>query len=85
MIKSKKTLPFSLFGKDTFGNNTSVQIGALTLAEYEYNSNNGKLHMLEHRNGFKIRYVYDDIDNISEAWYTENGAPEYKALKYEYT
>ncbi|MBO5906568.1 MAG: hypothetical protein J6Q85_00245 [Clostridia bacterium] len=45
----------------------------VTLADYEYNEYNGKLNKITYGNGFVVEYVCDDLDNLSEAWYTVNG------------
>lgn len=34
-------------------------------------------------NGLTVRFVYDDLDRISEVWYTKNSV-ESKAYSYEY-
>ncbi len=70
---------------DAFGNTDSMSVGNRELANYEYNSNNGKLKKITYGNGFSVRYVYDRIDNLSEVWYTESGSDEVKAYQYSYT
>ncbi|MBO5906561.1 MAG: hypothetical protein J6Q85_00210 [Clostridia bacterium] len=30
-------------------------------------------YKITYGNGFVVEYVYDDLDNLSEAWYTVNG------------
>ena len=34
---------------------------------------------------YSVRYIYNDIDLISEIWYTDNGSFPMLAYKYEYT
>ena len=67
---------------DSYGNQSSVIAGSNTLATYTYNENNGKLKKVTYGNGFIIEYVYNDLENISEIWYTVNGS---NTLAYKYT
>lgn len=71
------------FTYDVFGNSTSITAGGNTLANYEYNSNNGKLSVLTYGNGLKVKYLYDVLDRISQIQYNigTNGAFE---TVYEY-
>ena len=68
---------------DTFGNTESIQAGSNVLIHSEYNSNNGKLAKIMYSNGLTVRFVYDELDRISEVWYTKNSV-ESKAYSYEY-
>ena len=72
------------FVYDAFGNTTNISAGDHSLAEYEYNGNNGKLNTLTYGNGLEVRYVYDKLDRISEICYNigENNAFE---TVYSYT
>lgn len=72
------------FTYDAFGNTTSISAWYATLAQYSYNSNNGKINTITYGNGHGVRYVYDELDNIKEVWYTVNGN-EIKAYEYSYT
>ena len=45
---------------------------------------NGKLTKINYANNFSVRYVYDNLDNIKEVWYNDNGT-ETKAFEYTYT
>lgn len=62
------------FVYDVFGNTDSISVGNRELANYEYNSYNGKLHTINYGNGFSVRYVYDKLDNIKEVWYNNGGS-----------
>ena len=73
------------FVYDDFGNTTNISAGDHTLASYEYNDYNGKLSVLTYGNGLKVKYLYDDIDRITEICYNTgvNGAYE-TAYSYVY-
>jgi len=81
-IQSQST-PY-YFTYDAYGNTDTISAGGNILADYDYNAHNGKLRKVTYGNGFAVRYVYNDVDNISEIWYTVNGS-ETKAYEYEYT
>ena len=72
------------FSYDNFGNTDTVSIGSAAIADYDYNSYNGKLNKITYGNGFAVRYVYDSLDNVSEIWYTLDGT-ESKVYEYKYT
>lgn len=72
------------FFYDGFGNTDSVTIGENEIVNYEYNLYNGKLHTINYNNGFSVNYVYDELENIKEVWYNDNGV-ETKAFEYHYT
>ncbi len=72
------------FFYDGFGNTDKVTIGDNEIVNYEYNSYNGKLHTINYANGFSVKYVYDELDNIKEVWYID-GDVETKAFTYTYT
>ena len=42
------------------------------MVSYTYNSYNGKLATMTYGNGTKVEYVYDELDRVSEVWYTKN-------------
>ena len=60
------------FVYDNFGNTDSVSVGNTTLADYVYDDYNGKLHTIHYGNGISVNYVYDELENIKEAWYTDD-------------
>ena len=70
---------------DDFGNQSSIKAGNNTLATYEYEERNGKLKKITYGNGLIVRYVYNDLENLSEIWYTDGEDPAIKAYEYEYT
>ena len=72
------------FSYDCFGNSTDISVGERTLVAYEYNQKNGKLKKLVYSNGYTEDYVYDEVDNLTEIWYTVNGVRT-KAVEYVYT
>ena len=57
------------FTYDGFGNTTGISAGDNQLASYEYNHWNGKLKQLNYGNGLKVKYLYDEVDRISEICY----------------
>ena len=73
------------FGRDSFGNKSYVFAGSWLLADYEYNSNNGKIKKISYGNGQYVRYVYDSLENVSEIWYKNSSGTEVKAFEYTYT
>ena len=73
------------FSYDVFGNATSVNAGNNELAEYTYNQRNGKLNKTTYGNGFVVEYVYNDVELLTEIWYTKGAEPKYLAYEYEYT
>ena len=73
------------FSYDEFGNRVWVKAGDNTLASYEYAEKNGKLKKTTYGNGFVVEYVYNDLENLSEIWYTEGEGASVKAYEYEYT
>ncbi len=69
---------------DVFGNTESISIGTRTLAEYEYQEKNGKLTSMTYGNGCTVYYLYDELENLSELWYSYNGGETITAA-YTYT
>jgi len=63
---------------------SDVVAGDKLLASYTYNNFNGKLAKIEYGNGLKEEYVYNELDMISEIWYTKDGVRT-KAYSYSYT
>lgn len=68
------------FNYTAFGSTDSIAVGTQQLASYTYNAYNGKLNTITYGNGFTVRYVYDDLDNVKEIWYNNT-----KAYEYSYT
>ncbi len=73
------------FTYDVFGNYDIMKAGNKVLANYEYNSNNGKLKSLLYGNGDKVEYVYDSLDRVSQICYTESGGTSETLYEYSYT
>ena len=73
------------FTYDVYGNTTSVKAGSNTLAQYSYNANNGKLCKITYGNGFSEEYVYNEVELLSEIWYTYSDGTREKVYSYEYT
>ena len=70
---------------DAFGNKTDVSIGESEIASYEYNPYNGKLNKVNYGNGFSEEYVYNELEMLSEIWYTYSNGTREQAYAYEYT
>ncbi len=66
------------FAYDVFGNNTGIDVGNRDLADYTYNSRNGKLSKITYGNGFIVNYVYDELDRIKEIKYNNTVAYAYE-------
>ena len=71
------------FSYDEFGNTTQITAGGNILAQYEYNSYNGKLMRMTYGTGKVITYTYDELDRIQEISYTAASGTE--SYKYTYT
>ena len=70
---------------DVFGNMDSVAIGNRTLADYEYEEENGKLSSMTYGNGCTVYYLYDELENLSELWYSyDEGETVTAAYSYTY-
>ncbi len=83
---STSTSDFSIV-YDVFGNKTAVFCGPdddYTLAEYEYNTQNGKLRQIDYGNGDSERYVYDELERISEIQFKNSGDTAFSTV-YRYT
>ena len=73
------------FNYDIFGNSDSINVGTLTLAEYEYYSHNGKLKCVIYGNGYAVEYIYNGIEALSKVKYRLNAdSPFITAYEYEY-
>lgn len=72
------------FMYDGFGNTTGIYVGIRTLADYTYNTNNGKLNVLSYGNGHQVKYVYDALDRISEVQYNTGTNGSFETV-YSYT
>ena len=68
------------FGYDVFGNTTSVSIGSLTLASYQYGAGNGLLQKQVYGNGDYVTFTYDDLQRIIKTTYSDG-----RVLNYTYT
>ena len=69
---------------NAFGNAEFVKVGSVEIVAYEYYSNNGKLRNVQYGNGVTVEYVYDELDRVSEVWYTVDGERT-KVYTYSYT
>ena len=67
---------------DGFGNQSAIKAGDNTLSTYEYGAFNGKLSQITYGNGHVVKYVYNDLEFISEIWYNDDTEPAYE---YQYT
>ncbi len=47
----------------------SIKVGNGTIARYIYMPYNGKLKYVVYGNGYVEKYVYDELDRVSEIWY----------------
>ena len=72
------------FEYDGFSNVTGINVGNRNLADYSYNSYNGKLDVLTYGNGHKVKYIYDVLDRISEVQYNTGTSGEFETV-YSYT
>ena len=72
------------FVYDTFGNTKEIKAGTNKLVSYDYNAGNGKLNTLTYGNGLKVKYVYDELDRISEICHNNNNGGYDTAYSYEY-
>jgi len=59
------------FTYDNYQNRKSVAVGSNQIAYYIYNSYNGKLIYTVYANGYVTKNVYDELDRISQVWYTQ--------------
>lgn len=53
-------------------------MGDRDLADYTYNSRNGKLSKITYGNGFIVNYVYDELDKIQSIKYNNTVAYQYE-------
>ena len=72
------------FEYDGFGNTTGIDVGSRNLADYSYNSYNGKLDILTYGNGHKVKYIYDVLDRIAEVQYNTGSNKVFETV-YSYT
>ena len=75
------------FEYDPFGNTDSIAVGNNQIASYDYNQHNGKMTAIHYANGHSIRYVYNELENVSEVWYADNdpGTEDIQLYAYSYT
>ena len=67
-------------GRDSFGNQTSVRVGDILLASYEYGAGNGLLQKQTYGNNASVAYTYDNLGRIQKASYSSG-----RNLHYTYT
>lgn len=67
-------------GRDSFGNQTSVRVGDILLASYEYGAGNGLLQKQTYGNNASVSYTYDKLGRILKASYSSG-----RSLRYTYT
>ena len=73
------------FTYNSFGDASKITAGDRTLAQYTYDSETHLLHAMIYGNGTRVNYNYDDLDRLTEVWYTEGGnAASTLAYKYIY-
>lgn len=72
------------FEYDGFGNTTGIDVGSRNLADYSYNSYNGKLNVLTYGNGHKVKYIYDVLDRVSKVQYNTGANGAFETV-YSYT
>ncbi len=77
------------FTYDIYGNTTMIGVSdtetstVRQLASYTYNPYNGKLNTLSYGNGYKEKYIYDELDRLVEIKYTTSTTYT-TAVKYVY-
>ena len=74
-----------LINRDNFGRIVFIKSPTGTFATYRYNDSNGKLNKITFGNKDVEEYVYNDLELLSEIWYTESGGTKTLHHKYEYT
>jgi len=71
------------FQYDTFGRSTAVQVGNnasyQTLAQYTYNTT-GLLSTLTYGNSWKVNYVYDSLDRVTQVNYNNSSTQKLEYL-----
>ena len=73
------------FTYDDFGNMTSICLDGRIIASFAYNPNNGKLIAMANVYEDLWTYKYNDLEFLSEVWYTEYGRETMQLYEYEYT
>lgn len=66
----------------SYGKQSAIKIGDTSLATYEYKSRNGNLSKVTYANGQIVKYVYNDLELLTEIWYNSDTEPAYE---YKYT
>ena len=72
------------FTYNNFGDATKVVAGDRTLAQYTYDPNTHLLLVMTYGNGTRVNYNYDNLDRLTEVWYTESGSTSKLAYRYTY-
>ena len=72
------------FTYDGFGNTTKIKAGDNTLAQYEYNPNNGKLKKMTYGTNKSVTYTYDELDRIKTISYYDSNNNQ-QSHTYTYT
>ena len=83
-ISTAKTI--YVFTYDDFGNTESISIGNKIIAEYEYESHNGKIKRITYGNGYEVEYVYNELEQLAQTKYRTDANSEFViAYEYKYT
>ena len=74
------------FHYDVFGKTDSILVGSNQIVSYEYNDFNGKMTAIHYANGDSLKYVYDELANVSEVWYADSdpSTEDQKIYAYSY-
>ncbi len=76
------------FNYDDFGNNTKIQVGNYTLAQYEYIGNTSLISNMTYGNDDSIGYTYDNDYRLTKTVYTDKNTQGTtvgtKTVNYEY-
>ena len=69
-----------------FGKTDSILVGSNQIVSYEYNDFNGKMTAIHYANGDSLKYVYDELANVSEVWYADGdpSTEDQKIYAYSY-
>ncbi len=68
------------YAHDAFGNLTSVKVGEILLASYQYAAKNGSLQKQTYGNGDEVTFQYDNLNRVTETSYSSG-----RTLTYAYT
>ena len=73
------------FSYNPFGTTDSVMVGSNQIVSYDYNDFNGKMTAIHYANGDTMRYLYDELENVSEVWYADNDPETEDIQLYAYS